>query len=272
MADKSSQLIVEALSRAAAGEAPLHGSRAQCGLFPSTAAGRDAAARCQEAGYLCPRPNTDVPSSKAHKSKNGSRSYSISEKGLAYLFGQVSPKQVLQDLVGALNDREVQLNELLTAVRDSHEQLTGLRAVAEIALRQLMPLDSGNGSAGSLNTLFQSFLQRPNVADLAESAKKDAARQTCDALLQHLDQWQTANRNEDLPLPELYRQSAGERPGLTIGEFHDSLRHLHDEGRIYLHPWTGPLYDMPEPPFALLIGHEVAYYASLRCTKRGQDP
>jgi len=31
-------------------------------------------------------------------------------------------------------------------------------------------------------------------------------------------------------------------------------------------PWTGPLYDLPEPHFALLVGHEVAYYASSRRT------
>jgi hypothetical protein len=51
---------------------------------------------------------------------------------------------------------------------------------------------------------------------------------------------------------------------LTIGRFHDGLRRLHDEGQAYLHPWTGPLYAMPEPAFALLVGHEVAYYASPR--------
>jgi hypothetical protein len=43
---------------------------------------------------------------------------------------------------------------------------------------------------------------------------------------------------------------------------------LHDREQVYLHPWTGPLYAMPEPAFALLIGHEVAYYANLRSNKR----
>ena len=28
--------------------------------------------------------------------------------------------------------------------------------------------------------------------------------------------------------------------------------------------WTGPLYAIPEPPLALLVGHEIAYYASPR--------
>ena len=53
-------------------------------------------------------------------------------------------------------------------------------------------------------------------------------------------------------------------PAPTIGHFHDSLRRLHEQEKIYLHPWTGPLYEIPEPPYALLVGHEIAYYASIR--------
>ena len=53
-------------------------------------------------------------------------------------------------------------------------------------------------------------------------------------------------------------------PSLTIGRFHDTLRQLHEEEKVYLHPWSGPLYEIPEPPYAVLIGHEVAYYASIR--------
>ena len=51
-------------------------------------------------------------------------------------------------------------------------------------------------------------------------------------------------------------------PPPTIGAFHDCLRQLHADGSIYLHPWTGPLYALPEPAYALLVGHGVAYYAS----------
>ncbi len=39
---------------------------------------------------------------------------------------------------------------------------------------------------------------------------------------------------------------------------------MHQAGRIYVHPWTGPLHELPEPAYALLVGHEIAYYASLR--------
>jgi hypothetical protein len=62
----------------------------------------------------------------------------------------------------------------------------------------------------------------------------------------------------------VYRRLRDAHRPLTIGQFHDGLRQLHEDEQIYLHPWTGPLYAMPEPAFALLIGHEVAYYASER--------
>ena len=68
----------------------------------------------------------------------------------------------------------------------------------------------------------------------------------------------------DCPLPDLCRRLRADHPSLTIGQFHDGLRELHDREQVYLHPWTGPLYALPEPAFALMVGHEVAYYASER--------
>jgi hypothetical protein len=76
-------------------------------------------------------------------------------------------------------------------------------------------------------------------------------------LLDSLRRWQGSG---DCPLPELH----GLTTSLTIGQFHDALRRLHETGRVYLHPWTGPLHDLPQPKFALLIGHQIAYYASVR--------
>ena len=69
---------------------------------------------------------------------------------------------------------------------------------------------------------------------------------------------------EDCPLPELYRSLSLLDAPPSIGEFHDCLRKLHADGTLYLHPWTGPLYALPEPAYALLAGHNIAYYASVR--------
>ena len=63
----------------------------------------------------------------------------------------------------------------------------------------------------------------------------------------------------DCALPELFRQCGAS----SIGAFHDALRRLEAAGRVYLHPWTAPLYAIPEPAYALLAGHAVCYFASL---------
>jgi hypothetical protein len=91
-------------------------------------------------------------------------------------------------------------------------------------------------------------------------ASDDAGR----AIRVTLEAWHRCGALGDCPLPELFRRLRDALPSLTIGQFHDRLRLLHHEGAIYLHPWTGPLYELPEPAIALLVGHEIAYYASLR--------
>jgi hypothetical protein len=78
-----------------------------------------------------------------------------------------------------------------------------------------------------------------------------------------LRQWHDNHKQEDCPLPDLYQVMRRTEPNLTIGCFHDCLRALHEQQRLALHPWTGPLHELPEPAFALLVGHAVVYYASL---------
>jgi hypothetical protein len=272
VADKSTQLIVDALSRAAAGGAPLHSSKATPGLFPATSAGRLAAVRCREEGYLALLESA-APASNGSRLKKPSETWGLSEKGLAYLLGQASPRQVLTDLVRALEERTTQLDSLLALVRQTREQFTGLRTNAEIALRQLVPLDMGHEPDGSLNTLFRNFLHRHTANGCTNNrtdtrtavVAEDATGETCASqVVMHLRQWQSTGAIEDCPLPELFRRASAGVAQLTIGCFHDCLRRLRDAGRIYLHPWTGSLHDVPEPAYAVMIGHEVGYYASLR--------
>jgi hypothetical protein len=84
------------------------------------------------------------------------------------------------------------------------------------------------------------------------------------AIREILAGWHGAGALDDCPVPALCRRLTDRFPALTIGQFHDRLRLLHRGGKIALHPWTGPLYELPEPAYALLVGHEIAYYASLR--------
>ena len=239
MAEKSTQLLLEALSRAAADPAgvPLHASKAGPGLFPATAAARLAAQRCKdEALVKVVRTQT--------RGKAVQEVCAITEKGLAYLLSQVSPRQVLEDLVRAVESRQAQLGELVAAARQTHGSLDAFKALAEKVLQQVQ--------AGAVAPLPCDH-SGPNGAETWTAAA-----------LACLGRWRDSGASEDCPLPELYRVARQAYPKLTVGQFHDGLRQLNEQERIYLHPWTGPLYDLPEPPYALLIGHEIAYYVSLR--------
>jgi hypothetical protein len=267
VADKSNQWILAALSRAAASAEPqpLYGNKSNPGLFPSNAAGKQAAQRCREEGYLAVPADDAVPSTgevggtiTLVKKKNAAPLCTITEKGWDYLLRQVSPRQVLEDFVRTLETRRHESVEMLAAVRRMQQSIDAMKANVDKVLQHTCKLEGSaeRGGAGNLKSLFAGFL---NEAGSSSPARPSPAPLN-EAILAELTRWQHAGASEDCPLPHLHRQVAPP----SIGAFHDALRQLHDQNRIYLHPWTGPLYDIPEPPYALLIGHEIAYYASIR--------
>lgn len=222
MADKSTQLILEALGRAVAEPdgVPLHGGKGSAGLFATTPPAKQAAQRCLYEGWLRVAPGAG---------KKSTELCTLTDKGLAFLLGQVSPRRVLEDLVRALEARQSQLNDLVASARQTHIALETLRTTADQVLKAVVSSDA---------------LSMP--------------------LLAQLHRWHESEHARDCPLPELFRRVQLSMPSLTIGQFHDALRCLHDAQQIYLHPWSGPLYEIPEPSCALLVGHEIAYYASPR--------
>lgn len=232
LADRTSHRVLEGLRRAAAEPSgvSLHAGKGAPGLFPATSAGRLAAQRCKDEGYL---RFIETPSN----GKPGIETCAITEKGLAHLLRECDPRHLLEDLVRAIEGREGQLAELLVRVGAWQGGMADLRAVAE------------------------RYLQAAMAGDAIAATSCGTPAHT---ILQSLTGWHGANTTEDCPLPELFRRVQPALPALTLGQFQDSLRSLKEQERIYLHPWTGPLYAMPEPACALLSGHEVAYYASLR--------
>jgi hypothetical protein len=265
VADKPAALILAALGRAAAAPdgLPLFAAKA-AGLFPATAPGKQAAQRCRDEGWLDVRtpaaePPPDVGANGAavltrKKTKTPPETACLTEKGLAWLLDQGSPRAVLEDFVRVLEARQAQAADLLAAVRRLQAGFDALKANAEKVLARAAAPAAGPGES-----LLDRFLRFRGEAAAAPAPDADLGA----AVLARLGQW-GGGASEDCPLPELYRQVRAAAPAATVGAFHDALRRLHEAGRVYLHPWTGPLYELPEPPYALLVGHEVAYYASLR--------
>ncbi len=231
LADTSTRLMVEALTRAASepNGLPLFAVRDRVGLFPRRAVGEAAARRCQEEGLL---------------SVIDGKHAVITDRGRQWLAEWSDPRQVIEDFLRIVERQQGQLTELVGAARHMAGALEGLRRAVEHW--------SAESAIGR---------ERHHLGPKSERVEED--RVGSEELLAVLDHW-PEQAAHDCSLPELYRRLKEDLPSLSIGQFHDLLRSLHESGQIYLHPWTGPLYELPEPSLALLVGHLIAYYASRR--------
>ena len=234
MADSVQNIILAGLQQAAAQPRglPLTASKGAPGLFLANAAGKKAGQHCLDQGWL--RTVRTEPRGKTSVEFLG-----LTDAGLAYLLDQVHPRHILTNFIEAVEARRRQLDDLLDLVRIQQESLTELGHRVDRVLSAWKP---------------EAMDQKAQ-----EASPKD---KTVTLIMDLLDRWQRGGSLGDCPLPHLYK--ACPQPATSIGQFHDAVRRLHDDSRIYLHPWTGPLYEIPEPSLALLTGHEIAYYASPR--------
>ncbi len=280
VADTFVDQIAAALSLAAAdpGGVALYKSKADPGLFPATAAGRPAAQKALADGLLQLVPATGL--------RPGKELAAVTPKGLDYLAGVVSPKQVLDDFVRAIERREVDVRALTTEVTRLSGELRGLKTAVQAVLPRVVsarvPADLARQPAPASAGVLPCPAHRLPPSPESESAAMPAVRtpgdvahlsppssggvlhaQLAGPVLARLTDWAaSAAAGQDCPLPELFRSLSTLETPPTIGTFHDCLRDLAAARRVFLHPWTGPLYALPEPEYALLVGHNVAYYAS----------
>jgi hypothetical protein len=271
VADKLTQQITEALSQAAAEPTglPLYASKTEPGLFVSTAGGKAAAQKCLNDGFV--RVVGCDP-----RGKTARELYGLNEKGWNFLLAQGNPKQVLEDFVRVLESRRGAVEELLDIARRMAAHLQGLKEAVNRVLPSVIEKRIHSSATSTVDRLsatcslfdqngvtenasFSHAREQSPTQAQATVAKVDLAA----AIVSCLEDW-SGVVGEDCPLPKLYQSLLSHEPELSIGKFHDSLRNLHAAGAIYLHPWTGPLYALPEPSFALLAGHNIAYYASVR--------
>lgn len=138
-----------------------------------------------------------------------------------------------------------------------------LEDLVRISERQLEKLESLQRDFDGFRDSV--FTQANVAAEVLAAVRRDLhSRQMDEALLVFLSEAELRPSWTAMTLESLYQQVRALDANATIGQFHDVVRSLHACGRIRLSPWTGPLYQLPEPSLALLIGHEVLYYVELQ--------
>jgi len=196
------------------------------GMFPASASGREAARLAQERGFV--RTLTDQ-----RNAKESARLWTVSEAGLAHWLEQSNPRRAVEALADAIRGCRQEFADLGKSADRCREHLSRLSSAVDTALG--------------------------NSKDPVSVTTKAGATEPTKAILESLRAWRDAG---DCPLPLLFEKAKVACPDISLGAFHDALRALRDRAAIHLHPWTGPLYELPEPAAAFLIGHEIAYYAS----------
>ena len=150
----------------------------------------------------------------------------ITAAGRDALVAQDVPKELLEDLLRVAEAQQERLSCLVDEVDTYRQQLTALR---ELVAAVLGGASSPAGPDEDVLAVLQARADAPGATTLSDL------------------------------------HAALRRGGpVSVGQLHDALRRLSAAGAVRLSPWTGPLYELPDPSLALLIGHEVLYYAALR--------
>ena len=178
---------------------------------------------------LCAREYLEL-----NRAESGGQEARITERGRQWVLQKENTRLLLEDLLRAAEGQLDRLQQMQTVWAQFSEQLQQ---------------------------------HRSDVARVLERLPQESERSPIEALIEgHLRSYQESGQPGDCSVAELYQRLSDRQAGITIGQFHDCLRAMHRAGMLRLAPWTGPLYQLPEPALALLIGHEVLYYVHLART------
>ncbi|MGL4463489.1 MAG: hypothetical protein ACRC1K_15165, partial [Planctomycetia bacterium] len=212
------------------------------GLFATeSATARRTLEQLSLAGLIAVEADAVGPGEKSSKPRAR-----LTERGRTWLVDRQNPTVLLEDLLRTAEAQQGRLDQIEQLCRQQHDLLDALRQNIGAVLDVWSRTQRNGGPA----------TREPFVVDppTEEAEEVDAAA------LAWLRRRARGDHPADGTLAELYHALAASRPTLTIGRFHDAVRRLHAAGRLRLGPWTGPLYQLPEPALALLVGCEVLYY------------
>ena len=220
------------------------GTRARPGIFVgSSQVVKAAAALCVENGWLAPTGE------KQGKGKTAKDLYRITPAGIEYALQHSEALTLLRELLGASD-----------ALREALRSIQG-------------KLDEASQGLNAQNGVLGQLRERVSPPDLSAVLEAVAAVPASPVTVAH-DNWLAAavdflrgyrrrNPQQRCPLPELYRHVSRSN-SISIGRFHDGLRQLVREQRIALHPYTGPMYQLKDEQYALLLGQEIKFYADIK--------
>lgn len=205
----------------------LYQSGSSPGFFKGKAAGTKRAAE------VCLQENWLEPSGTLGKGKDVFR---LSPKGIQAVLENNPTTAVLEGIQSSMDQQKEQLKafgKMLQAMESKVERVSELvEDVAHKVKPQIVETSASNGHVP--------------LQQLEAEILRQVGHRTRDAFM---------------PLPELFRLLRATWPSLSIGEFHDRLRHLRETNGIQFAPYTRSFAVIARDREAMFWDGEVMYYA-----------
>jgi hypothetical protein len=259
-ADKVQAQLLDALRQALDG-APhrLQGSAKAPGLFPGGQTGAKLVHRARAEGLLEEVPAPELAARGTGKAKPPVY-VRITDRGRQLVLDQDSPARLLAGLGESLGARGADLaaglqdvRSQLAAVRESVGQLE-----ASLAARFAHYQQTAEVFRSALDRLAK---QSPPAAPPV--APRPGATGWLDEVVAFVVGQKRLNSFDRPDLKRVYEHLKQAHPALTLGEFHEGLRALHQQRRVRLDPYTQALATLQDPLHALYLDREVKYYVDL---------
>jgi hypothetical protein len=260
--EKLQTKLLEALRQAMDGTPQrLQGAGKVPGLFPGGQAGTKLINRARAKGYLQEVPPPE-PLPKSKSKAKPAVYITLTDRGRQFVLEQDSPIKVLAGLRERLDAQGAALS---AGVQDAQAQLAAFR-------------DSVDQLEKSLRTHFAHYQQTaqafrsaldhlahqpPPTAPQATSRPPSPGANWLDEVVAFVTSQKQLNSFDRPNLKRVFEHVKQAHSALSIGQFHDGLRTLHQQRRIRLDPYTQALATLQDPLHALYLDREVKYYVDL---------
>jgi hypothetical protein len=249
MDDRTHETLIKALQTALASgaEMRLYRSGKLPGLFPSRSGNAAEAATVAVRDGLVEITRTEI------KGKISTEWVKLTPRGVEYLHGQTTPLGVLRELRRELAAAREGAPAFLSIIQE--EWKISARRMQEQVQRAVERLDE-------LADRVEDALRRADI--LSQPLPNGVAKVVpwAQAVLDYLDHRYEAGAPENCPLPELFEAIRQQYVDLSLTDFQDGVRRMHDHHALRLKPFPESADCLPEPEYAILDGAEVLYFAT----------
>jgi hypothetical protein len=219
----------------------------------STQAIKNAARLCEERQWLA------ATGEWIGRGKSKKPTYRVTPSGVQAVLDHGEPLTAVRGLQSTLEQQVQLFGSLREQLGQMVEHVRPLTEVVNQLARRVEPPNVDQ----LVRQLSDSTTPRTSAAPAPAKSTPAATGEWLNDAVRLITEQQQRDRYQPLTLPQFFAALRRSWPALTLGQFHDGLRTLRDQGRIRLSPYTRALATLDDGRNAIFLDGEVMYYAQL---------